>query len=125
MRTPRRRPSPTSCPSWTTTRSVAGRAPVSSDRSARSSLTTPICIPASASGSSSRADGSPAGAWPPTAATAWGGRAPSRGVSTYRVDSVGETRTERLLSLVLLGDLASLYLAVLRGVDPAVVDALD
>jgi glucose/mannose-6-phosphate isomerase len=49
----------------------------------------------------------------------------SRGVSTYRVDSVGETRTERLLSLVLLGDLASLYLAVLRGVDPAVVDALD
>jgi glucose/mannose-6-phosphate isomerase len=49
----------------------------------------------------------------------------SRGASTYRVDTVGETRTERLLSLVLLGDLVSLYLAVLRGVDPAVVDALD
>ena len=30
----------------------------------------------------------------------------------------GETATERLLSLVLLGDLVSLYLAVLRGVDP-------
>ena len=49
----------------------------------------------------------------------------SRGVSTYRVDAMGETRLERLLSLVLLGDLVSLYLAVLRGVDPAVVDAID
>jgi glucose/mannose-6-phosphate isomerase len=45
--------------------------------------------------------------------------------ATYRVDSVGETRTERLVSLVLLGDLVSLYLAVLRGVDPAPVEVLD
>jgi glucose/mannose-6-phosphate isomerase len=30
----------------------------------------------------------------------------------------GETRLERLVSLVLLGDLVSIYLAVLRGVDP-------
>ena len=49
----------------------------------------------------------------------------SKGVSTYRVEGVGETRIERLLSLVLLGDLVSVYVAVLRGVDPAVVDAID
>ena len=30
----------------------------------------------------------------------------------------GETRVERLISLVLLGDLVSLYAAVLRGADP-------
>ena len=35
-----------------------------------------------------------------------------------RVRARGETRLERLVSLVLLGDLVSLYLAVLRGVDP-------
>jgi glucose/mannose-6-phosphate isomerase len=49
----------------------------------------------------------------------------SSGASTYRVDAVGETRTERLVSLVLLGDLVSLYLAALRGVDPAQVTAID
>ena len=32
---------------------------------------------------------------------------------------------ERLVSLVLLGDLVSLYLAVLRGVDPVTVEAID
>jgi glucose/mannose-6-phosphate isomerase len=31
----------------------------------------------------------------------------------------------RLLSSVLVGDLASIYLAVLRGVDPAPVEAID
>jgi glucose/mannose-6-phosphate isomerase len=35
-----------------------------------------------------------------------------------RVTARGESRLERLASLVLLGDLVSLYLAVLRGVDP-------
>jgi glucose/mannose-6-phosphate isomerase len=45
--------------------------------------------------------------------------------ATYRIDSVGETRTERLISLVLLGDLVSLYVAVLRGVDPAPVAVMD
>ena len=44
--------------------------------------------------------------------------------ATYRVESVGETRTERLVSLLLLGDLVSLYLAVLRGVDPSPVELL-
>jgi glucose/mannose-6-phosphate isomerase len=47
------------------------------------------------------------------------------GFSTYRVESVGESRTERLVSLVLLGDLVSLYVAVLRGVDPTSVAVLD
>lgn len=45
--------------------------------------------------------------------------------STYRVETIGETRVERLISLVLLGDLVSLYLAVLRGVDPAPVPAIE
>jgi glucose/mannose-6-phosphate isomerase len=46
-------------------------------------------------------------------------------VGTYRVDSVGQTRIERLISLVLLGDLVSLYLAVLRNVDPTPVASID
>jgi glucose/mannose-6-phosphate isomerase len=47
------------------------------------------------------------------------------GGATFRVESIGETRLERLVSLVLLGDLVSLYLAVLRGVDPAPVDVIE
>ena len=42
-----------------------------------------------------------------------------------RVSARGETRLERLVSLVLLGDLVSLYMAVLRGVDPVSVRAID
>jgi glucose/mannose-6-phosphate isomerase len=42
-----------------------------------------------------------------------------------RVSARGETRLERLVSLVLLGDLVSLYMAVLRGVDPVSVHAID
>jgi glucose/mannose-6-phosphate isomerase len=42
-----------------------------------------------------------------------------------RVSARGATRLERLVSLVLLGDLVSLYLAVLRGVDPVRIDAID
>jgi glucose/mannose-6-phosphate isomerase len=49
----------------------------------------------------------------------------SYGVATYRVESIGENPTERLLSLVLLGDLVSLYLAVLRRVDPTPVVVLE
>jgi glucose/mannose-6-phosphate isomerase len=41
-----------------------------------------------------------------------------------RVESRGSTTTERVFSLVLLGDLVSLYLAILRGVDPGPVDVL-
>lgn len=47
------------------------------------------------------------------------------GAPTFRVEGRGETRTERLLSLVLLGDLVSLYVAVLRGVDPTPVVPID
>jgi glucose/mannose-6-phosphate isomerase len=41
------------------------------------------------------------------------------------VTARGETRLERVVSLVLLGDLVSLYAAVLRGADPAPVAAID
>lgn len=44
---------------------------------------------------------------------------------TRRIETVGENRTERVVSLVLLGDLVSLYLAVLRGEDPASIVAID
>jgi glucose/mannose-6-phosphate isomerase len=44
---------------------------------------------------------------------------------TRRIESVGENRTERVVSLVLLGDLVSLYLGVLRGEDPASIVAID
>jgi glucose/mannose-6-phosphate isomerase len=42
-----------------------------------------------------------------------------------RVAARGDSRTERLVSLVLLGDLVSLYLAVLRGEDPAAIAPID
>ncbi|MEA2281425.1 MAG: glucose/mannose-6-phosphate isomerase [Solirubrobacteraceae bacterium] len=45
-------------------------------------------------------------------------------VAVERVRALGETRSERVVSLVLLGDLVSLYLAVLRGVDPVAIDVL-
>jgi glucose/mannose-6-phosphate isomerase len=44
---------------------------------------------------------------------------------TYRVESVGTSPTERLVSLVLLGDLVAIYLAVLRQVDPGPVEILE
>ena len=43
---------------------------------------------------------------------------------TFVVESRGHTAVERVLSLVLLGDLVSLYVAVLRGTDPTPVDVL-
>jgi len=45
--------------------------------------------------------------------------------ATFVVGARGESRTERVLSLVLLGDLVSLYVAVLGGVDPAPVPGID
>jgi len=44
--------------------------------------------------------------------------------ATHRVSTVGRTAVERVMSLVLLGDLVSLYMAVLRGVDPTPVEIL-
>jgi glucose/mannose-6-phosphate isomerase len=49
----------------------------------------------------------------------------SEAAATFRIETVGSSATERLLSLVFLGDLVSLYLAVLRGVDPGPVEILD
>jgi glucose/mannose-6-phosphate isomerase len=45
--------------------------------------------------------------------------------ATFRVSSRGTTSVERVFSLVLLGDLVSLYLAVLRGVDPTPVPVIE
>jgi glucose/mannose-6-phosphate isomerase len=45
--------------------------------------------------------------------------------ATYRVESRGEGRMERVISLVILGDLVSLYLAVLREVDPSPVEIIE
>ncbi|HLY50946.1 MAG TPA: bifunctional phosphoglucose/phosphomannose isomerase [Solirubrobacteraceae bacterium] len=45
--------------------------------------------------------------------------------ATFRIESVGESAIERLLSLVFLGDLVSLYLAVLHGVDPGPVETIE
>jgi glucose/mannose-6-phosphate isomerase len=45
--------------------------------------------------------------------------------ATFRIESIGENSTERLVSLVLLGDLVSLYLAVLRGIDPSPVELIE
>jgi glucose/mannose-6-phosphate isomerase len=41
------------------------------------------------------------------------------------LDAVGENLLERVLSLVLLGDLVSTYVAVLDGVDPSTIEAID
>jgi glucose/mannose-6-phosphate isomerase len=41
------------------------------------------------------------------------------------VESVGESALDRVLSLVFLGDLVSVYMAVLAGVDPTPVDVLE
>ena len=44
---------------------------------------------------------------------------------TYRLETQGRNAVERVFSLVLLGDLVSVYLAVLRGIDPGPVTVLD
>ncbi|HEX8120318.1 MAG TPA: bifunctional phosphoglucose/phosphomannose isomerase [Solirubrobacteraceae bacterium] len=44
---------------------------------------------------------------------------------TYRVETQGRNAVERVFSLVLLGDLVSVYLAVLRGIDPAPVAVIE
>ena len=41
---------------------------------------------------------------------------------TFRIATRGRNAVERVFSLVLLGDLVSVYLAVLRGIDPRPVD---
>ncbi len=45
--------------------------------------------------------------------------------ASYRLETRGQTAIERVVSLVLLGDLVSIYIAALRGVDPGQVRVLD
>jgi glucose/mannose-6-phosphate isomerase len=45
--------------------------------------------------------------------------------ASFRLQTRGQTSVERVISLVLLGDLVSIYLAALRGVDPGPVKVLD
>jgi glucose/mannose-6-phosphate isomerase len=47
------------------------------------------------------------------------------GAVAIRVDTAGETRSERLLWALMLGDLVSLELAAARGVDPLPIEAID
>jgi hypothetical protein len=51
--------------------------------------------------------------------------APIAGARSHIVASRGQTALERVLSLVFLGDLVSVYAAVLAGVDPTPVDVLE
>jgi glucose/mannose-6-phosphate isomerase len=44
---------------------------------------------------------------------------------TLRLQSRGSNPLERVMSLVMLGDLVSVYLAVLRGVDPTPVEVIE
>jgi glucose/mannose-6-phosphate isomerase len=45
--------------------------------------------------------------------------------AVVRVETVGETRTQRLLHSVMLGDLVSLHLAAHNGVDPGPIEVID
>ncbi len=47
------------------------------------------------------------------------------GMGVVRVPARGSSATAQLMSLVLLGDLVSVYLAVLNGIDPTPVDAIE
>ena len=47
------------------------------------------------------------------------------GAPALRIPARGETRLERVLSLVMLGDLVSVHLALLDGVDPTPVEAIE
>jgi glucose/mannose-6-phosphate isomerase len=47
------------------------------------------------------------------------------GGPAVRVSARGESRLERVLSLVLLGDLVSVYVAVLEGIDPTPIEAIE
>ena len=47
------------------------------------------------------------------------------GLAAVRVDARGDSGTAQVMSLVLLGDLVSVYLAVLRGSDPTPVEEIE
>ena len=48
-----------------------------------------------------------------------------RAAGTHLVSTRGQTSVERVFSLLLLGDLVSVYLAVLGGQDPQEIGAID
>ncbi len=47
------------------------------------------------------------------------------GAEGYQVTARGESALDQVVSLVLLGDLVSVYFAVLQGIDPTPVDAIE
>ncbi len=47
------------------------------------------------------------------------------GAPAIRIEAAGESRSERLLWTLMLGDLVSLELAEARGVDPLPIEAID
>jgi glucose/mannose-6-phosphate isomerase len=49
----------------------------------------------------------------------------SNAAASFHLETRGQTAIERVISLMLLGDLVSIYLAALRGVDPGPVKVLD
>jgi glucose/mannose-6-phosphate isomerase len=53
------------------------------------------------------------------------GLADGAGISVSRVEARGGTCVERVMSLVLLGDLVSIYVAALNGVDPTPVEPIE
>ena len=45
--------------------------------------------------------------------------------ATFRIETQGRNPVERVFSLVLLGDLVSMYVAILRGIDPSPVAVIE
>ena len=98
----------TNSPSWTTTRSWAGREPPPSGRFSAVFLDDSDAHPRVKE----------------RMALSERVIAPNAAAS-FRLETRGQTAIERVISLVLLGDLVSIYLAALRGVDPGPVRVLD
>jgi hypothetical protein len=47
------------------------------------------------------------------------------GTKMFQIQSQGKTTLAKMLSVICLGDFLSVYLAVLRGVDPTPVQTID
>ncbi len=107
-RTPSSRRSRTNCPSSTTTRSPAGRARQDVGRFSAVFL-----------------DDSDAHPRVKERMELTERLIADNAAASFRLETRGQTAIERVISLVLLGDLVSIYLAALRGVDPGPVKVLD
>ena len=53
------------------------------------------------------------------------GLAGETAAEVVRIETEGDSRTERLLGAVMLADLVSLHHAALRGIDPSPVEAIE